>query len=97
LELISDGSLIQPRGRNILGVGDFSVIDQKWFFTLSYANGPGYSTHTDSNGGRIDPRGMRYTNPMFRYPTTAPQNIESHSGEDVGVYAVGPHSHVGFN
>ena len=33
-------------------------------------------------------------NPKFRQPTTVAEDEETHAGEDVGVYAVGPYSHV---
>lgn len=86
----------QPRGYNILGPGDYSRIDEKWFFTLSYANGPGYSDHTNPEGGRQNPRGKAYLDPLFRQPTTVPEEEETHAGEDVGVFASGPFSHVGI-
>lgn len=83
-----------PRGRNILGVGDFSRNEEMWFFTLNYANGPGHDDHFEPKGGRRNPRGMRYTDPLFRQPATVSKIEETHSGEDVGVYASGPFSHV---
>lgn len=84
----------QPRGFNILGPGDYSRSDNQWFFTLSYANGPGYSDHTNPQGGRQNPRGKAYLDPLFRQPTTVSEEEETHAGEDVGVYASGPFSHV---
>lgn len=30
----------------------------------------------------------------FRYPATVPLSGETHSGEDVGVYAIGPWAHL---
>lgn len=84
----------QPRGYNILGPGDFSRSDQMWFFTLSYANGPGYNDHVNPDGGRQSPRGKKYLDPQFRQPTTVPESEETHAGEDVGVYANGPYAHV---
>lgn len=77
-----------------MGPGDYSRSDNMWFFTLSYANGPGYADHTNENGGRIDPRGKSYLDPRFRQPTTVNDFEETHAGEDVGVYASGPFSHV---
>lgn len=65
-----------------------------WFFTASYANGPGYLDHLGENGGRRNPRGQSYMDTGFRQPTTLPKEEETHSGEDVGVYASGPFSHV---
>jgi len=83
-----------PRGYNILGPGDYSRTDNMWFYTLSYASGPGYSEHTNPSGGRVNPRGNRYTDPTFRRPSTVPEEEETHAGEDVGVYASGPYSHL---
>jgi alkaline phosphatase len=62
-------------------------------FTLSYANGPGFFDHFEKNG-RINPRGMAYMSNIFRQPTTIPLSQETHSAEDVGVYANGPQSHI---
>lgn len=90
-------TLSQPRGFNILGPGDFSKAENMWFFTLSYANGPGHFDHVNTAGGRDNPQGKKYTNPKFRQPTTVPLDEEAHAGEDVGVYASGPFSHVKFN
>ncbi|CRK92143.1 CLUMA_CG005728, isoform A [Clunio marinus] len=83
-----------PRGYNILGPGDYSRSDQMWFFSLSYANGPGYDDHINPSGGRQNPRGKHYLDPKFRQPTTVPEDDETHAGEDVGVYANGPFSHI---
>lgn len=84
----------QPRGFNILGPGDYSRTDEMWFFSLSYANGPGYADHLNPTGGRVNPRGTSYLDPHFRQAATVPEIEETHSGEDVGVYASGPYAHV---
>lgn len=86
--------LVQPRGYNILGPGDYSRSDKMWFFTLSYASGPGYADHVNPTGGRVNPRGKKYTDPYFRQPSTVQEEEETHAGEDVGVYASGPYAHV---
>jgi alkaline phosphatase len=83
-----------PRGFNILGPGDYSQIDKKWFFSLSYANGPGYSDHINDDGTRSSPQGKNYLNSKFRQPTTVPEYEETHAGEDVAVFANGPQSHL---
>ena len=87
-------SVFQPRGRNILGVGDFARHDWMWFFTLNYANGPGQKDHVNQDGSRRNPRGQNYMEPQFRQPATVYKEEETHSGEDVGVYASGPYAHV---
>ena len=69
---------LQPRGRNILGVGDFSNNDGNWFFTLSYANGPGFSDHLNPDRTRANPQGMSYST----VPTMLPLNSKTHSAED---------------
>lgn len=65
-----------------------------WFYTLSYANGPGHSDHFQATGGRVNPQGQSYFDPYFRRPATVPEEEETHAGEDVGVYASGPYAHV---
>lgn len=65
-----------------------------WFFALSYANGPGHADHVNPSGGRQNPRGKKYTSSQFRQATGVPEEEETHAGEDVGVYASGPFSHV---
>lgn len=32
--------------------------------------------------------------PNFKHPATLPIDEETHGGEDVGVFAVGPHAHL---
>ncbi|KAL7015736.1 hypothetical protein ACKWTF_016637 [Chironomus riparius] len=84
-----------PRGRNILGPGDFSREDNMWIFSASYAQGQGYFQHFDpKTGGRRNPRGSNYMNPSFRQPVSVPMDEGTHSGEDVGVYSSGPWSHL---
>lgn len=65
-----------------------------WFYTLNYANGPGHFDHEMPGGGRMNPRGSNYMDPRFRQPAMVPKDEETHAGEDVGVYASGPYSHV---
>jgi alkaline phosphatase len=79
---------------NFIQPGDFSRADQKWFFTLSYASGPGHYDHVNSDGTRKSPRGKSYLSPDFRQPTTVADDDETHAGEDVGVFANGPYAHV---
>lgn len=85
---------MQPRHSNVLGVGDFSTVDDKWAFTLGYANGPGFSDHIDATGRCKNPRGMAYMSNDFRQPSTVPMIEETHAAEDVGVYAIGPQAHL---
>ncbi|KAG4078186.1 hypothetical protein HA402_002238 [Bradysia odoriphaga] len=82
------------RGNNILGLGDTSTEDGKPFFTLSYANGMSHYKHVHPNGTRINPKTMDFYRTDFQYPATVPLDMESHGGEDVAVFAVGPWSHL---
>lgn len=43
------------RGNDIFGLSPSSTSDNMPFFTLSYANGPGFSSHR-RDGSRVDPR-----------------------------------------
>lgn len=82
-----------PRGTDILGKGDFSREDEMSFFTLNYANGMGYFRHREGERRR-DPRGMDYRDMWFEQPATVPLDYETHGGEDVAVFAAGPHAHL---
>jgi alkaline phosphatase len=64
------------------------------FFTLNYANGMGFFDHFQPTGGRVDPNGMHYERLDFRQPATVPLEDETHSGEDVAVFAEGPWAHL---
>lgn len=65
------------------------------YMTLSYANGPGHTMHVNPlTGGRIDPMTLNMQGRNALYPGTAPLGSETHSGEDVVVYASGPWSEL---
>lgn len=61
--------------------------------TLSYANGLGYYNHT-TTGGRVNPNSLDRSSNDFRFPATVPKDSESHGGEDVGIWAIGPWAHL---
>ncbi|XP_058813478.1 alkaline phosphatase-like [Topomyia yanbarensis] len=83
------------RGNNILATGDFSRLDQMPFFTLTYANGPSYFEHfPPDSSGRRNPLLMSWQNPVFTYPGAVPYEDETHGGDDVAVFARGPHGHL---
>lgn len=63
------------------------------YFTLTYANGLGFHEHINESG-RINPIFMEFTDNSFRQPAAVPLDEETHGGDDVGVYAVGAHSHL---
>lgn len=81
------------RGNNLLGLSGTLATDLKPYTTLSYANGPGYTTNF--NGGvRPDLTGVDTTADSFRQPATVPLGSETHGGDDVGIFAYGPQAHL---
>ena len=63
--------------------------------TLSYGSGPGFNTHWNkTHGGRVDARTLDQTPVNFRFPSTLPRVEATHTGEDVGIWAIGPWSHL---
>uniref|UniRef100_A0A336K1T2 Alkaline phosphatase n=1 Tax=Culicoides sonorensis TaxID=179676 RepID=A0A336K1T2_CULSO len=81
------------RDRDILGTAGTKALDGMEEMILAYANGLGYHDHVNPEGGRFDPTKM--AKPIkFRYPAMVPNVLETHGGDDVGVYAVGPWSHL---
>lgn len=63
------------------------------YYTLSYANGPGFNNHFN-NGHRIDPSSLNTSPSDFRFPATVPLTSETHAGEDVGIWANGASSYL---
>lgn len=63
------------------------------YMTLSYANGMGYYEHTLPTG-RANPALMDTSPNDFMFPATVPRFAETHGGEDVGIWAVGPWAHL---
>jgi len=82
------------RGNDIFGFAQKSLIDKKPYTTLSYANGPGYATAFDESGERPDLTNTDTTDKDFKQPATVPNIVESHGGEEVAIYAVGPQAHL---
>ncbi|CAO1408222.1 unnamed protein product [Diamesa hyperborea] len=85
------------RGSDIFGIADISDEDHKPFYTLSYANGPGHSVTYDSkatDNSRLDISDHDFKNPNQLHIATVPLKSETHAGEDVGIYASGPWSHL---
>ncbi|CRL01810.1 CLUMA_CG015026, isoform A [Clunio marinus] len=82
------------RGNDIFGVAGIGDDDVP-YMTLSYANGLGYTQHF-KDGKRVDVNTMseQWKQNNFRFPSTLPVNFESHGGEDVGLWAIGPWSHL---
>ena len=92
----------------VVGVGKTEAAlaeDDKPFTTLAYANGRGFKdlgTETNADAaydetivaGRVDLTNVNTTNPGFHQEATVPLSSETHSGEDVSVYASGPGAHL---
>lgn len=53
----------------------------------------GYYNAFDETGRR-DVSGLDFTDPDLEYMSTVPRDSETHGGDDVGVYASGPWSHL---
>ncbi|RZB38840.1 alkaline phosphatase 4, partial [Asbolus verrucosus] len=88
------------RGNDILGYG-IETEDDKPSLTLTYANGPGFTYHYIPNATSIlgpwldvreDPN--RLINPKYQHLATFDLDDETHGGEDVGIFATGPGSHL---
>lgn len=83
------------RQKPILGMGGRSFKDNLPYMTLSYANGYGYLNHKDNSSiARFDPSKMNVLDHEFLFPTTVYRKSETHGGDDVVVYANGPHAHL---
>ncbi|KAA0202602.1 hypothetical protein HAZT_HAZT008977 [Hyalella azteca] len=79
---------------NNVGSFDASVsdLDYKPYTTLLYGNGPGYAHATPS--GRHNITAINPQDVNFVQQAAVPRKYETHSGEDVPVYATGPGSYL---
>lgn len=96
------------RGNPILGLvtevgGKLAVAgDGKPYTTISYANGPGGvfpaladgATTAEAAGVRQDLTGVDTTALDFVQQATVPMGSETHTGDDVAIYAWGPQAHL---
>jgi alkaline phosphatase len=75
------------------------------YTTVGYTNGLGYrdlgdETNADASYlegpavGRFDLASVDTMSPGFHQEATVPLGAETHAGEDVGVYAIGPGAHL---
>ena len=83
------------RGNPILGLARFDDEllmgdDGKPYTTLQFANGPG----AVKDGPRADLTNVDTTDVDFLQPSLVPLPSETHGGEDLGIYAIGPWSHL---
>lgn len=82
------GNPILGKARSTPGGDPVKGSDGKPYTTLSYANGP--SAKRDEP--RADLSDIDTTAPDFRQPSLVPMISETHSGEDVGIWSIGPGS-----
>ena len=79
--------------------------DDMPYTTVGYTNGLGYrdlGDETDADAsylaapvtGRVDLSDVDTTTPGFHQEALVPMGSETHAGEDVGVYAMGPGAHL---
>ncbi|XP_063851588.1 alkaline phosphatase-like isoform X1 [Scylla paramamosain] len=80
------------RHTDILGVAEVSGEDYLPYSTLLYGNGPGYRTHIP--GHRPDPSRQDMGGVNYRQDAAVPLRSAAHSGDDVGLWATGPHAHL---
>lgn len=76
---------VPERGGNLAEGGD-----GKPYTTLGYANGPG----AVSGGERPALTAQEAEHPDHRQQSTVPLRSETHGGEDVALFAAGPHAHL---
>ncbi|XP_066566335.1 alkaline phosphatase-like [Amia ocellicauda] len=80
------------RGTPIFGFAPVvSDVDGKPYTSLTYGNGPGFSL---ANGSRANPQLKNTSDPNYRQQSAVPLRQETHSGEDVPVFARGPWAHL---
>merc|ERR1719348_694902 len=65
------------------------------YTTISYANGPGYNFHWDNATNYWkNVSGMDFQDKNFLQPAAFFLADETHGGEDVSAYAIGPQAHL---
>lgn len=84
----------QKRGNDVLGLSDSLGSDNLPYSTLSYSNGRGLSNTYDKTGARLDLTKTNFSDPYLNYMSMIGRDGETHGGDDVGVYASGPYSHL---
>lgn len=89
------------KGNNILGLSankftPLRAADGKTYTTLGYANGPGsvFRKGADLSQGRpmLDADAVKHVD--FLQPSLVPTGSETHGGQDVTIYASGPHAYL---
>ncbi|XP_021089837.2 alkaline phosphatase, germ cell type-like [Mesocricetus auratus] len=80
-----------PRGTSIFGLSSYKAGDGKPFTSILYGNGPGYRLH---NGVRAAVTEEESSDPTYRQQAAVPLSSETHSGEDVAIFARGPQANL---
>ncbi len=80
------GKVVGIDGRGARQAAPAPAADGKPYTTLAYANGPGYT----AGGERPDLSAIDTADPDYRPLGGVPLAAETHGGEDVAVYAIGP-------
>ncbi|XP_039957485.1 alkaline phosphatase-like [Bactrocera tryoni] len=81
------------RGNDILGLNNMGVDSNGVSYaTLNYAIGP--EQYLDEHGNRRELYGEFGGDPDFLYPSYIKSSMGNHAGDDVGVWASGPHAHL---
>lgn len=75
--------------QNVIQIHDLKNFNN--FFSVLFRR---HYKHVNPNGTRKNPESMDFSKKDFQYPATVPLDMESHGGEDVAVFAVGPWSHL---
>ncbi|XP_063852528.1 alkaline phosphatase, tissue-nonspecific isozyme-like [Scylla paramamosain] len=82
----------QDRRSDVLDIADYSDVDGLPYTTLLYTNGPGYRGEVD--GSRPDPSEEDISDPHYLGDSAVPMISSNHGGEEVILYASGPHAHL---
>ncbi|KAK3928457.1 Membrane-bound alkaline phosphatase [Frankliniella fusca] len=81
------------RGNDIFKFGG-SRADKGHYTTLSYANGYGFEHTLNADGTVHDPTNDDTDDKKYMFPATVKLDSETHGGDDVGIFARGPWSHL---
>lgn len=69
--------------------------DGKTYTTLGYANGPGsILPGQQEKGARHEPTPEEVVDTSYKQQSTVPMRSETHGGQDVTIYAKGPHAYL---
>ncbi|CAO2625297.1 Intestinal-type alkaline phosphatase 1 [Lemmus lemmus] len=79
------------RGTSIFDLAPQNAQDGKPYTSILYGNGPGYAL---SSGNRPNVTSEESGDPMYQQQTAVPLHGETHSGEDVAIFARGPQAHL---